>query len=253
MRVQPSVHIRLGNSSSGHFDQIDLPERPGVSVFVKSVQDPNAYRRELTDLQGIPGVAVLMGSDDSSRLIVTERAEGATLEQMLRYQIDDLEPDDILRIFSGLARTVASMHSTGEGTSHFDLTPSNIVVDNRRSTVLVDFGLSQRGRSAESELVQTKAGTPLYLSPERVRRDLSLPPAASDAFALGVIGYELLKGTPPFDPALGNVERQILNDSPDPPSTKRWPQEVVTLIMGLLEKDPRNRATSANLLQLPCL
>ena len=85
-------------------------------------------------------------------------------------------------------------------------------------------------------------GTPGYIAPERVGGAQATP--SSDLYALGIVGYECLAGTPPFrgtplDVALAHRDRPL------PPLPPDIPAGVVELVMKLTAKDPQYRPANA--------
>src|SRR5262249_49498649 len=64
-------------------------------------------------------------------------------------------------------------------------------------------------------------GTPAYMAPEQVNGDLKSIGPATDVYALGIVLYEMLTGTRPFDGPLGILLARIVSDEPKPPSRIR--------------------------------
>ncbi|HHH30947.1 MAG TPA: serine/threonine-protein kinase PknK, partial [Polyangiaceae bacterium] len=132
-----------------------------------------------------------------------------------------------------------------QGLVHRDLKPDNILLDRGRP-VLVDFGLAlrQREEGQRREVLDVAAGgmgTPPYMSPEQIRgRALD---ARADLYALGCILYECLTGAPPFMGSPVSVLNAHLRDDPIPPSAlvEGVPEELETLVLRLLAKEPRDR------------
>ncbi len=106
---------------------------------------------------------------------------------------------------------------------------------------ITDFGISFKVQTEDGFNIDQRVplGTPRYLAPERVRREIGGPKA--DIFALGVIAYEMIAGVPPFpglkgaDVMKANLTREI--PVPAPPA-ESVPAEFAALFRGVVELDP---------------
>jgi serine/threonine protein kinase len=141
-------------------------------------------------------------------------------------------------------------HIHRRGIVHGDVKADNIMLTaetqnarRRRIARLLDFGLARRPGGTDEEHV---SGSPHYLAPERAAG--GPPSVAADIYALGVLGYQMLTGTLPFE---GNIVEIMMNHMTLPvesPSQRRGEpldDALETLIMRALEKDPANRHPSA--------
>jgi serine/threonine-protein kinase len=130
---------------------------------------------------------------------------------------------------------------------HRDLKPSNILLDLEGHPHLTDFGIA-KFFDQETALTQTAEllGTPCYMSPEQViGKPLS---AASDIYGLGVILYELLTGSRPFEAAKPvEVLRKVLEEEPKHPGfvNKSLDSDLIIICLKCLDKDPTRRYVSA--------
>jgi len=128
----------------------------------------------------------------------------------------------------GLAVAAALSYAHGRGVLHRDIKPANILFDTAGIPKVADFGIA---KIAEGSATTASAviGTPRYMAPEQILGGrLS---AATDLYALGVLLYELLTGTPPFDPALPApaLIHHHLNVLPPPPTGVPAPVATVRL------------------------
>lgn len=85
--------------------------------------------------------------------------------------------------------------------AHQDIKPSNILIDPQTFKIwLIDFGLSAYYENIDHVVVESAAGTPLYMAPELLQT-LYRPhdPISSDLWSAGIVFFELLLGFQPFD------------------------------------------------------
>lgn len=136
------------------------------------------------------------------------------------------------------------MHEAG--LVHRDIKPSNILLDAENYVWLADFGLAKEA-DTPSDLTGTGRlfGTPSYLAPELLEQPAS---ASSDLYALGIVLYEMLTGTPPFTgPTPLVICSKHAYEFPPLPS-RRNPlisPAIEEVILRSLEKDPAERFASA--------
>lgn len=181
--------------------------------------------------------------------MVMELAQGTSLAELAATKLPLRRACDLL---GQVADAVSQIHA--KGVVHGDIKAENIVVveemvgtRRRRVAKLLDFGLARRitSMTATSDII---TGTPLYISPERVTG--APPTVASDVYALGVLGYLLLTGAPPFD-AKDPTQLMLQHVRTEPPPlavSRGEPVDVAlqTLISRALAKDLFKRHPSAN-------
>ena len=158
-----------------------------------------------------------------------------------------------LELFVLVCRAVQHAHQ--KGIIHRDLKPSNILVtlhDGVPVPKVIDFGVAKAtGQSLTEKTVYTAftqlVGTPLYMSPEQVELSGLDIDTRSDIYSLGVLLYELLTGTTPFDSealekaAFDEMRRIIREDEPPTPSTRLSTLgETLTTTSMKRSSDPRH-------------
>src|SRR5262249_32185350 len=137
-----------------------------------------------------------------------------------------------LELFLHVCRAVQHAHQ--KGVIHRDLKPSNVLVASHDGTPVVkviDFGVAKAvGQQLTDKTVYTQfaqlVGTPLYMSPEQAGQSSLDVDTRTDVYALGVLLYELLTGTTPFDKdrlsraGYDELRRIIREEEPPRPSTR---------------------------------
>jgi serine/threonine protein kinase len=153
--------------------------------------------------------------------------------------------EDVLRIGHAVASALDYAH--GRGVIHRDVKPSNILIANDGRVLLGDFGMALEISDGSMGNI---FGTPHYISPEQAKRSADAVPQ-SDLYSLGVILYEVLTGSVPFDDASpASVALQHITQDP-PPLRSINPEispAVEAVILKALEKKPKDRYQSGALL-----
>ncbi|GAB3353274.1 protein kinase domain-containing protein [Modestobacter lapidis] len=168
--------------------------------------------------------------------LVMEFVEGHPLVTVLaeRGRLPTQQTLDVLRqAGDGLSAAHAA------GMVHRDIKPGNLIVRPDGVVKLTDFGIARARDAAPLTRTGMVVGTAQYLSPEQAQ---GLPvTAASDVYSLGVLAYECLAGSRPFDGesqvaiALAQINR------PPPPLPPDVPPPVRQLVERALAKDPADR------------
>jgi len=151
------------------------------------------------------------------------------------------------RIIPQIARALDHLHASG--IVHCDLKPSNAIVRGDGVVKVLDFGVVAElagRRGPGNELV---AGTPVYMSPERLLGGAAAP--SVDLYALGVMIFEMISGRLPFDPSESNYLSHRLTNREAPSLDSivtDAPPQYVALCAALLRPDPAQRATTRDVL-----
>lgn len=136
-------------------------------------------------------------------------------------------------------------YAAKRGVVHRDIKPDNIMLDEDGRCVVTDFGIARS--AAQSKLTATgmAVGTPRYMSPEQARA--SSLDGRSDIYSLGVVGYECLVGTTPFDgeDAFAILMAHINDPLPRPALVTDEERAIFQVIERMLAKNPQQRFQSA--------
>jgi eukaryotic-like serine/threonine-protein kinase len=171
------------------------------------------------------------GATDSGRpYFVMELVHGIPITEYCDR--NRLTPRERLQLFVSVCRAVQHAHQ--KGIIHRDIKPSNVLVtlqDCSPVVKVIDFGVAKAlhqpltDRTIYTRFAQI-VGTPLYMSPEQAEMSGLDIDTRSDIYSLGVLLYELLTGTTPFDKkrlsqaAYNELIRIIRDEEPPKPSTR---------------------------------
>lgn len=256
--VYRAEDLRLGQSVALKFLPELLADDPlarnllvAEARHARDVAHPNVCRvydiGELggrSDLDGLKSAGVGRGAAGSRRgrtFLTMEYIDGEDLATLLR-RIGKLPPSKALEIARQLCAGLAAAHD--RGLLHRDLKPSNVMIDGRGHARITDFGLAVR--RTDDRTPADFAGTPAYMSPERL--DGAPATAQSDLYALGLILYETFTGQPAFKASTPDDWRQVhASSTPRRPSLLSRDVEpaVERVILQCLEKEPERRPRSA--------
>jgi TolB-like protein/tetratricopeptide (TPR) repeat protein len=186
-----------------------------------------------------------VGISGSLPYYVTPYVEG----ESLRARIDEegmLAVEDAVNILQDIADALAHAHE--RGVIHRDVKPGNVLLSGGHA-ILADFGIAGAMQQAAHEQRLTGTGfgigTPGYMAPEQLAGDPTID-ARADVFALGVVGYEMLAGRPPFgDPALGVALSYFTEPRALDELRPVVPSEVSRAIARAMARNPAERFASA--------
>jgi eukaryotic-like serine/threonine-protein kinase len=202
------------------------------------------FRHEARNSAGLshPNIATVydFGDDANRPYLVMELVEGQSLAQLLAER-GPLPPQEVTAILGQAALALQAAHTAG--VVHRDVKPANIMVTPGGMVKLTDFGIARAAAGSGLTRTGEVLGTPHYLAPEQAH---GLPAtAASDVYALGVVGHELLTGQRPFtgESIVATALAHVTQEAPDLPDSV--PPPLRSAIMAALAKDPADRPESA--------
>ena len=255
--------------------------KPGMDT--KQVIARFEAERQALAMMDHPNIAKVLdaGATESGRpYFVMELVRGIPITDYCDRE--QLSIPERLELFVLVCRAVQHAHQ--KGIIHRDLKPSNIlvtVIDGAAVPKVIDFGVAKATGAALTERTlytgfHQFVGTPLYMSPEQADLSGMDMDTRSDIYSLGVLLYELLTGTTPFDQetfrtaAFDEMRRIIREEEPPKPSTRLSSLgatrttvsanrkadarhldrtvrgELDWIVMKALEKDRRRRYETAN-------
>lgn len=223
------------------------PKMAGIEVFMESFRTEGVALAKLRH----PGVIPIYDIRQRGKLIyyIMPFVEGTTLED--RMSRSRLPPYESRRILSELTDALAAAHRAKM--VHLDIKPANVFLEgDLQKVLLMDFGVAK----AVAEQVEESSGGPLigtpeYMSPEQAR---ALPEIdhRSDIYSLGILGYCMLMGRPPFGGRdTTDILEKHVKEAPIPirDINPTIPKEFADAIMRCLEKDPWDRFQTAKELE----
>jgi serine/threonine protein kinase/tetratricopeptide (TPR) repeat protein len=189
--------------------------------------------RQALALMDHPHIAKVLdaGATESGRpFFVMELVKGVPITEYCDQH--QLTPRERLELFVPVCHAVQHAHQ--KGIIHRDIKPSNVLVTRHDGTPVVkviDFGVAKAlGHQLTDRTLFTgfaqMIGTPLYMSPEQAELSGLDIDTRTDIYSLGVLLYELLTGTTPFDKerlksaAVDEIRRMIREEEPPKPSTR---------------------------------
>jgi eukaryotic-like serine/threonine-protein kinase len=227
-------------------EHIDLGTQAAIKVLHTQLSstDIDTFRTEARTIARLLHPHIIRVLDfnaaGSTPFLVMDYAAGGTMRE--RYPRGTIVPlATIVSYIQQVAEALQYAHS--EKLIHRDIKPENILLDLRHNILLSDFGIALVAQSSRYQNTQDVIGTAAYMSPEQIQ---GKPRAASDQYSLGIVVYEWLSGTRPFEGSLTELWSQHMFASP-PPLREKMPtisREVEHVVMTALAKDPKQRFES---------
>ncbi len=186
-----------------------------------------------------------VGKTDDFAWMAMEFIDGHELKTLLRGQ-KALPVNDGLDIIQQVAEGLAFAH--GKDIVHRDIKPSNIMItedEDHAIAKITDFGIARMSSSSVKTMTGIVLGSPRYMSPEQVLGKKVGP--ASDIFSLGVVMFETLTGSAPFDsPSINSIMYQTVHE-PCPQASAlngELPPELDRIVSKAMAKLPEERFAS---------
>ena len=192
-----------------------------------------------------PGIIPIYRVGKSGRVIyfVMKFLRGKPLASVLAAR-GSLPPAEIRQILVQVARALAYAHKGG--IVHRDIKPDNIMFDEHGQAVVTDFGIAKAATGGKLTGTGMSIGTPHYMSPEQARAQQL--DGRSDVYSLGVVAYQSLTGSVPFDgeDSFSIGYKHIMEEIPAPPLETYDQRTVFEIIRKMMAKSPDDRFQTAD-------
>ena len=192
-----------------------------------------------------PGIIPIYRVGKSGRVIyfVMKFLRGKPLASVLAAR-GSLPPAEIRQIPVQVARALAYAHKGG--IVHRDIKPDNIMFDEHGQAVVTDFGIAKAATGGKLTGTGMSIGTPHYMSPEQARAQQL--DGRSDVYSLGVVAYQSLTGSVPFDgeDSFSIGYKHIMEEIPAPPLETYDQRTVFEIIRKMMAKSPDDRFQTAD-------
>lgn len=243
--------VFLATRDDGEFQQ-EVAIKIVSSAFLGR-ENLRRFRQERQILAELshPNIARLLDggvTDDGLPFLVMEYVEGEPLVEFAEKR--SLTVEERLRLFQQICRAVAYAHA--KLIVHRDIKPSNILVTSDGEIKLLDFGLAKFLDIESGDITATnfRALTPAYASPEQIRGQPLT--TSSDVFSLGVVLYELLTGSRPFNyesMSIAKLIETVSDSEPVKPSSKALAmlnRDIDNIVMMAMRTEVERRYRSAD-------
>ena len=257
--------LGMGGMGKVYFAQDETLKRPvALKVIHEQYRQREDYRaRLLAEASAIanlkhPNIVQIYTAGEHGDILffAMEMISGRNLKDLMTEAAAEGEPidyDAVILIGDGLAAALDYAHS--KGVIHRDVKPANVLITTEPHVYLTDFGLALDIRETlrdalhESDNGSDEGGTAQYMSPEQIDPDMEIGPA-SDQYSFGIMLYEMLTGTVPFEGEPQDILNQHLYDPPPRPRSQnpKLTPAVEAVLLRALEKHPGDRFESCTAL-----
>jgi len=192
-----------------------------------------------------PNIIPIYRVGKSGRIIyfVMKFLRGKPLSSVLGSR-GSLPPAEIKRILVDVSKALSYAHK--KEIVHRDIKPDNIMFDEHGHAVVTDFGIAKAASGGKLTGTGMSIGTPHYMSPEQAKAQ-SLD-GRSDISSLGVVGYQCLTGSVPFDgeDSFSIGYKHIMEEIPTPPIDSHDKRVLFEIIKKMMAKVPDQRFQNAD-------
>ncbi|WP_245608239.1 Stk1 family PASTA domain-containing Ser/Thr kinase [Salinicoccus luteus] len=187
-----------------------------------------------------PNIVSVLDVDESEEyhLLVTEVVHGPTLKEYIR----DNHPvplEEAIRISEMTLRGIKHAHNAG--IIHRDIKPQNILMNEAQQIKITDFGIAKALSDTKMTETNQVMGSVQYISPEQAKGQKT--DERTDIYSFGIVLYELLTGTLPFDgeTAVSVALKHISEPLPDILHHRQVPEDLAHIVYKCTNKDPYDR------------
>jgi eukaryotic-like serine/threonine-protein kinase len=253
----------------GKYDVLDIVGRGGMGIVYKATDpgigrvvaikmvtggfgdDPELLKRFYREAQSAgklqhPNIVTIydLGDQDSNPYMVMEYLEGESLESIITSR-RSVPLEQKLNIVIQVCDALSYAHQ--HNVIHRDIKPANVMVLKDFTVKIVDFGIARIGNENVTRPGQLMGSIP-YMSPEQIK-DKAYVDSRTDIFSVGVVLYQLLTYSLPFDGKdIGAILLKIVHDPPPPLKTylPAYPEELDHIIAHALAKNSEERYATAD-------
>ncbi len=251
---------RIGEGGMGEVwvaDQLEPIRRRVALKLIKPGMDSRSVlarfeaERQALALMDHPNIAKVLDAgtnEDGTPYFVMELVKGTPITEFCDAR--KLSPRERLELFVPVCQAIQHAHT--KGIIHRDIKPSNVLValhDEQPVPKVIDFGVAKAvGQQLTEKTIFTGfgglVGTPTYMAPEQATFNQLDIDTRADVYALGVLLYELLAGSPPVErervtkAALDEVLRLVREEEPPRPSQRLSTSQSRASIAAVRQTDP---------------
>ncbi len=240
-----------GNGRVLKVEHLITRRREAMKILAKgkpnSQESAHRFLREIRLQASLdhPNIAAVLNAFwlEDDLVMVMELIDGNTLQQLLGNR--RFNTDQSMHLIKQVLNALINAHASS--VVHRDVTTANIIVNTTGRVKLTDFGLAKGAADLSVTDSGGMIGSPYYISPEQVRGN-PITDHRSDIYSTGVVLYELLTGTRPFEGESTFLLMQAhVQQEPQAPIERNAaiPQFISDAILKALAKDPNDRFQTA--------